>query len=191
MGGYKRHEKRPLLFGIYKFIMIGVIVMLCLHSILMNSSLFFRNMVNMPFSLHLNKQDIYMIKGEENHLSVFGINKRVSYYSTNFRVVGVNFTGRLFAYNTGKAFVIVKVDKKVLKCRVHVININKKQLTLKKGKSYLLSVKGSGALVSWKSSKKSVATVSMFGKVKAVGKGKTEITAKVKGRYLHCVVIVK
>jgi Bacterial surface proteins containing Ig-like domains len=191
MGGYQRHEKRPLLFGIYKVVMISIIIMLCLHSILMNSSLFYRNIITLPFSLHLNKQDIYMIKGEETHLSVFGINKRVSYSSTNFRVVGVNFTGRLFAYNTGKAFILAKVDHKVLKCRIHVIDINKKKLTLKEGKSYRLSVKGSGSLVSWKSSKKSVATVSMFGKVKAVRKGKTVITAKVKGRTLHCTVVVK
>jgi uncharacterized protein YjdB len=132
-----------------------------------------------------------MIKGEETHLSVFGINKRVSFYSTNFRVAGVNFNGRVYAYRTGKAFIIAKVGKKELKCRVHVIDINKKTITLKKGKSYHLKIKGSNAFVLWKSNNKEVAEVSMFGKVRAMEKGCTVITAKVKGRRLRCTVYVE
>jgi uncharacterized protein YjdB len=145
----------------------------------------------MPFSLHLSRQDIYMIKGEETHISVFGLNKRVKYHSTNFRVAGVNFTGRIFAYRTGKAFIIAKVGKKELKCRVHVIDISREKLVLKIGKSYRLKMKGAGAFTSWKSSDKSVATVTLFGTVTAKRKGKTVITAKVKGRTLKCTVTVK
>lgn len=69
-----------------------------------------------------------MVKGEEFRLFVYGINKRVSYHSTNFRVAGVNFNGRVFAYQTGKAYIIAKVDNKELKCRVKVIDLNKKDL---------------------------------------------------------------
>jgi uncharacterized protein YjdB len=145
----------------------------------------------MPFSLHLNKQDIYMIKGEETHLSVFGLNKRVSYGSTNFRVVGVNFNGRLFAYRTGKAYIIAKVRGKELKCRVHVIDINKDKLKLKSGNTYRLRIKGTGSAVKWKSSDTNVAIVNWYGKVKAVYPGKAVITAKVKGRILRCTVYVK
>lgn len=156
----------------------------------MNSSIYYKSTIMLPFSLHLTKQDLYMIKGEESHLGVYAINKRVTYTSTNFRVVGVNFTGRLFAYNTGKAFIIVKVDGKELKCRVHVIDISKDKITIKKGRHYDLDIKGSIAAVSWKSSNKSVATVSMFGNVKAISKGTAVISGKVKGKTLNCTVVV-
>ena len=132
-----------------------------------------------------------MIKGEEFHLYTFDINKRVSFSSTNFRVAGVNFNGRVFAYNTGKAFIIAKVDKKELRCRVHVVDINSETIVLRVGETFHLKIKGSGALVSWKSREKNIATVSMFGKVTAKNRGSTVITAKIKGKTLKCKVVVK
>lgn len=131
-----------------------------------------------------------MIKGEEFHLFVYDINKRVSFSSTNFRVAGVNFNGRVFAYNTGKAFIIAKVGKKELRCRVHVVDISSKSIELKAGETYHLKIKGSNAFVSWKSKDKEIATVSMFGKVTAKSCGSTVITAKIKGKTLKCKVVV-
>ncbi len=157
----------------------------------MNSSLFYRKLVVLPFVLHLNERDLYLIKGEEFHLYVFGINKRVSFYSTNFKVAEVNFNGRVFGYQTGKAFIIAEVDNKELKCRVHVIDINKKTLRLKKGDSYRLKIRGTPSFVRWKSGDTRVAEVSLLGNVKAVAKGKTVIVAKVKGKILTCNVIVE
>jgi uncharacterized protein YjdB len=144
------------------------------------------NDLQLPFSVHLNKQDVVLIKGEEFHLFVYGINQRVSYSTSNFRVAGVNFNGRVMAYQTGKAFIIVKVKGKVLKCRVRVIDINKEKLTLKEGKTYRLNVKGIAAFASWSSSNTKVASVSIFGKVKAKAAGDTVITAKVKGKIVKC-----
>lgn len=132
-----------------------------------------------------------MIKGEETHLSVFGLNKRVSFSSTNFRVAGVNFNGRIFAYRTGKAFIVAKVKGKELKCRVHVIDINKEKLKLRSGDTYRLRIKGTGAVVKWRSSDTKVAVVNWYGKVKAEYPGNAVITAKVKGRILKCTVYVK
>ena len=183
--------KSPFIYAIYKYIIIIIIAVLVLRYIIMNSSVYYKENIMLPFALHLTKQDIYMVKGQESHIGINGINKRATYSSTNFRVVGVNFTGRIYAYQTGKAFIIVKVNGKVLKCRVHVIDISKKIITLKKGRSYDLDIKGSGAMVSWKSSNRSVAKVSMFGNVKAVGKGSAVITAKIKGKKLRCTVVVK
>lgn len=184
-------NKPPLLAQIYKVIIVVLGVVLVFHYIYENSSIFYRKSFELPFSLHLNEQDLYLVKGEEFKLSVFGINKRVSYYSTNFRVVGVNFNGRVYGYQTGKAFIIAKVDKKELRCRVHVIDINKKEITLKKGQSYRLRIKGTAAFVGWKSGNNGVATVSMFGNVKAVTSGATIIYGKVKGRTLKCTVKVR
>lgn len=165
-------------------------IILVLHYLFENSSIFYRKTFTLPFSLHLNKQDLYLLKGEEYKLSVFGINKRVSFSSTNFRVVGVNFNGRVYGYQTGKAFIVAKVDKKELRCRVHVIDINKEVLEIKTGKSYRLRIKGTNSFVGWKSMNNNIASVSIFGKVKAVSEGTTIIYAKIKGKTLKCTVRV-
>lgn len=183
--------RKPLIFQIYQYTIIILAGILILSFLYHKSSLYYRKTITMPFSLHLNKQDIYMIKGEETHLSVFGINKRVSFHSTNFRVAGVNFNGRIFAYRTGEAFIIARVDRKELKCRVHVIDINRKSIELKTGSSYRLKIAGTGAYKRWKSSNSSVASVSMFGRVKAISRGNAVITARVKGRTLKCTVYVR
>jgi uncharacterized protein YjdB len=132
-----------------------------------------------------------MEKGEEYRLFVYGINKRVSYSSTNFRVAGVNFNGRVFAYQTGKTFITAKVDGKDLRCRVYVIDMNKDMLNLKVGDSYRLKIKGSNSFVSWKSENKKIATVSMFGKITAKKKGSTVIYANIKGKTLKCILKIE
>ncbi|NLP35928.1 MAG: Ig-like domain-containing protein [Clostridiales bacterium] len=176
---------------IIKIIITFVIAIVVLRIFIMNTSIYYRKHILLPFALHLSEQDIVLRKGEEDRLFINGINKRVSYYSTNFRVVGVNFNGRIFAYRTGKAFIVAKVDGKKLKCRVRVIDINKDKLRLAIGDSYRLKVYGPANFVKWKSSNPRVASVSMFGKVKAKGKGRAVITATWKGKNLKCVVAVR
>lgn len=181
-----RRNKSP-----FKAFIIIIIILLVLFFLYRNSSLFYRKKIILPFSLHLNRQELYMVKGEEFRLFVYGINKRVSYHSTNFRVAGVNFNGRVFAYQTGKAYIIAKVDNKELKCRVKVIDLNKKRLTLDVSDTYRLRVKGPAILVRYKSSNPSVANVNIFGKIKAKSPGKATITATVRGKILKCKLTVK
>lgn len=70
--------------------------------------------------------------------------------------------------------------------------LNVKKLTLIAGKSKKLKVSGIKAnKVKWTSSKKSVASVSKKGKVKAKKAGKTVITASFAGGRLKCKVTVK
>ena len=69
--------------------------------------------------------------------------------------------------------------------------LNRKKIQIEKGKTFQLSVSGYGkAKVTWKSSKKSVATVNSKGKVKAVRIGTAKITAKVKEKTYTCKVTV-
>ncbi len=87
-------------------------------------------------------------------------------------------------------------DSSKKKAKKQIFKLNKKKLTLKKGKTYKLklicSPKSLGKKLTWKSSKKKVATVSKNGKVKALKKGKTTITVKNKsGKKATCKVIVK
>lgn len=92
--------------------------------------------------------------------------------------------------------VIAPAPVKNTKVAIKKIKLNKKKITLKKGKKYQLKVtkspaKASGKLT-WKSSKKKVATVTTKGKVKAKKKGKTTITVKSSnGKKATCKVTVK
>ncbi len=176
---------------IYKIIIIGIAVMLILHLIIQNSSAYFRKAYYPLFSVHLNKQEVVLTKGEEFKLRVIGINERVKYYSTDFRVAGVNFNGRIYAYQTGDCFIIAKAGKKELKCRVTVLDINKEKLILKVGESYRLKIKGGGGFPKYRSSNPEVATVSRFGKVRAKTKGRAMIRVKAEGKTFQCTVIVK
>lgn len=69
--------------------------------------------------------------------------------------------------------------------------LNKKTATLTVGKTLQLKMKNTSKKVSWSSNKKSVATVTSTGKVKAVKAGKAKITAKVSGKKYYCTVTVK
>ena len=63
--------------------------------------------------------------------------------------------------------------------------LSKTSLVLVKGEKYTLKVTGTSAKITWKSSNKTVATVS-GGKITAKSPGSAKITAKVKGKTLTC-----
>lgn len=69
--------------------------------------------------------------------------------------------------------------------------ISKKKATMTVGQTLQLKVKGTKKKVKWSSNKKSVATVSAKGKVKAKKAGKATITAKVGKKKYSCEVTVK
>lgn len=69
--------------------------------------------------------------------------------------------------------------------------INRKKVTLSRGKCYTLKVKGCSGKVTWKSSNKKVATVSKSGKVTAKKAGTAKITATVKAKKFTCKITVR
>lgn len=69
--------------------------------------------------------------------------------------------------------------------------LSSKDITLEEGKSKTLKVNGTSSNVKWSSSKKSVATVSNKGVVRAKKAGKAVITAKCGKHSLKCKVTVK
>jgi hypothetical protein len=71
------------------------------------------------------------------------------------------------------------------------IKLNKTKLELYQGKTYNLKLTGVSGAIHWSSSKKSVATVSSSGKVKAVKEGKAIITATNNKKKYNCTVTVK
>ncbi len=186
----REYRFRQLIKGIIVIISFLIIF----QFIYENSSLYYKsyNILRRRtvFSMRLNHHDLYLKKGEEFHLYVVALNKRVSFTSSDFRVAGVNFNGRVYGYQTGGCFILAKVDDKVLKCRVHVLDISKEQLSIRVGSSKKLNIRGSNSFVKWSSQDSSIAAVSMFGRVKGKRKGSTLIYANVKGKTFSCKVRV-
>lgn len=171
-----------------KIVVIAISILLIVNFLYQRSSLYFLDMPELPFSLHLNEENIILEKGETFRLSVFGINKRVHYSSKDFKVAYVNLNGKVFAKKPGVTFITAKVGKKTLRCKVRVIAINKKSLTLEVGERYQFHIEGDGIIssISWKSSNSSIAYVNDYGYVTAKRKGTTVITAKIYGKKLSC-----
>ena len=161
------------------------------YLIIPHTSVYFNNNIFTPFAERLNEEDITLIKGEEFKLRVADFNKRLYFSSTDIKVADVNIFGKVTAYRAGTTIIRVKMGDKVLKCRVRVIDINKKKLTLKAGKSYRLNVKGVWFGARWSSGNTSVARVSRFGNVTAISKGTVKIYGKVRGKTLSCTVTVR
>lgn len=69
--------------------------------------------------------------------------------------------------------------------------LNRKSVTLWVGDTLQLKVKNTGKKVKWKSSKKSVVTVSSKGKIKAKKAGKAVITAKIGSKKYKCNITVR
>ena len=134
-------------------------------------------------------------------------NKNVTWKSDNEKVATVSSTGKVTAKKAGTATITVttvdggktatcKVTVKANKVPVKSVSLNKTKLTLGAKEKFTLkaTVKPSNATskkVTWKSSKKSVATVSSKGVVTAKKTGKTTITAKADGKSKKCTITVK
>lgn len=137
-------------------------------------------------------------------------NSTLIWTSSNPDVVSVDQSGNITAHKLGKATIKVVAgdgSKKKATCKVTVTNerlvnsikLNKKKVSLKKGKSVTLKAtvkpsKVANKKVVWSTDDKKVATVSNTGKVTAKKKGTCVITCKAAdggGTYATCTVTVK
>lgn len=161
------------------------------YLIVPRTSIFYRKYIYRPHFGQLNKIDLVLTKGESYRLYVLGINKRVSFTSTDIKVAYITVFGRVHAVRPGTTIVKTKVNNKVLKCRVRVIDINKQTVTLKVGESDTLSIKGMKGKVAWSSKDKSIATINKKGKVIGISKGSTVVYGKIQGKTVSCKITVK
>ncbi len=106
--------------------------------------------------------------------------------SSKPKVAAVNQKGQVTAKKAGKATITVSAGGKKAKCTITVkaapkrISLNAKSKKLKKGQTFQIKVKlpknTASYKITYKSSKKSVASVDAKGKVKARKKGTATIT---------------
>ena len=146
-------------------------------------------------SVKLNAKSKTLYKGKTTTLKVKGTKKKVKWSSSNKKIATVSSKGKVTAKKVGKCTITAKVNGKKYKCKIIVkkaksIKLNKTSIALDKGWVTALKVTGTTKKVTWKSSNKSIATVSSKGQIKAKKVGKCTITAKVSGKTLKCKLTV-
>ena len=128
--------------------------------------------------------------------------KDVTWNSSDFSVANVDQEGNVLAMKSGSATITTKAGEKTATCRVTVvtpvagISLDRSSLSLEVGQSETLVATvlpddATEQSVSWTSSDNTVATVDSSGKVTALKKGSTTITASAGGKYATCSVTVK
>ena len=163
-------------------------------------------------SVNLNKEKLELSIGETEELIVTilpknATNKKIMWSTSNEKVATVDDNGKVTAKGEGETTITVKTENgKEAKCTVKVksaeilatnIKLNKTTLELEKGKSEKLiatiePANATNKVVTWTSSKESVATVDKEGTVMAKGEGEATITAKTtNGKEAKCTVKVK
>lgn len=158
-------------------------------------------------SVSLNKRSVTLYKGKTYTLKakVSPSNYRDGFsWSSSNRNTTVSNTGKLTANKAGKSTITVKTNNnKRAYCNVVVkeiksksVALNKKSITLYKGKKYTLkaTIKPGNSTDgrSWSSSSKKYATVTSKGTITAIRKGSCTITVKTSsGKKAVCKVVIK
>lgn len=134
-----------------------------------------------------------------NQLCIFAITsngKQPSWKSSNSKVASVNTYGTVTAKKAGSALITAKIKNAEASCYITVnktiISISDASVSVERGVTYKLSASTSnGSAVTWKSSKKSVATVDDYGTVTGIKPGTATIIAAADGSTASCIFIVK
>jgi uncharacterized protein YjdB len=135
--------------------------------------------------------------GDEFYILAFTSNgKLASWKSSNSKVASVNTYGKVTPKKAGTATITAKVSKAEASCKVTVnktqISINHTSASIEHGETIKLSANTSNkSSISWKSSKKSVATIDEYGVVTGIKPGETTITASADGSRKTCKIKVK
>ncbi len=122
--------------------------------------------------------------------------KSVTWKSSDSKIASVNTYGVVKAKKPGTAIITAKIKNAEASCQVVVsktkVSISKDTASIEHGEMLPLSASTSnGSSVTWKSSKKSVATVDEYGKVTGVKPGETTISATADGSSAICQVTVR
>ena len=163
------------------------------------------------YNVTLNTSSIKLQKGQKTtavKAAVVSGDSVKSWSTSNKKVVKVSKKGVIRAVGNGKAVITVKtkkgasvklkvtVQKKAVETTgLKVTNVKKNKLSLKKGKTFTLRTTltpiTSSQKVSYDSSKEKIAAVDKNGKIKALKKGKTQITVTSGSKKVKITVTVK
>ena len=167
------------------------LVLLC-SIFIYSSNIFTKNILEAQAASNIRLSDtsLALELGHYKTLKVYGTSSKASWSTSNSWIASVSSSGKVTANAAGTATITAKVSGKKLTAKVTVLRMSKKELTLKPGDSYELSLQGAKNAISWSSSNKKVAKVSDSGKVTAVAAGTATINATVNGKTISSQVNV-
>ena len=143
----------------------------------------------------INSSQLTMIKGQSRTLKITGLKKgqKITWKSSNSKIVTVNKAGRLQAKAKGSATITGTVSKKKYTCKVTVQapKLNKTSITLKVGQTYQLKLSGTNQKITWKSSNSKIVAVNKAGRLQAKSAGNATVTAQVNGIRFVCKVKIQ
>lgn len=148
----------------------------------------------LPFGLHFAKDYILLEPGDRYPLKINGIHLAATYHSSSSKTASVTQSGVVYAWKCGQAVITATIhnrDNKKIHCIVHVTKLNYDTLKLSPGQKKTLRILGVYFGVSYQSGNPRIASVNRFGRVKAVSRGTTAITASAKGKTFRCTVTVE
>lgn len=154
---------------------------------------YFQTRLQLPFTLHFQKDYLLLEPGEQYQLKPNGIALKLT-YSSSSRTAAVTQSGLVTAVKRGRAVITATIHnrkQKKMSCLVVVTRLNKKSLTLSAGEKARLKIYGIHLGVVYRSSNKKIAVVSRFGIIRAVAPGTVAITATARGKTFRCTVTVK
>lgn len=117
--------------------------------------------------------------------------KKASWKSSDSKIASVNTYGTITAKKSGSALITAKIKDAEASCRITVsktkITLSNSRVKTERGQTFRLSAKTSNnSSVSWKSTKRSIATVNEYGTVTALKPGTTQIIATANGSSISC-----
>lgn len=143
----------------------------------------------------ISSSKLTMIKGQSRTLKITGLKKgqKISWKSSNSKIVAVNKAGKLQAKAKGSATITGTVSKRKYTCKVTVQapKLNKTAVTLKVGQTYQLKLSGTNQKITWKSSNSKIVTVNKAGRLSARSAGNATVTAQVNGIRFVCKVKIQ
>ena len=144
-------------------------------------------------SISAGSKSIYVKKTTKVTAKVTNGSGKTTFSSSNKKVATVDSKGKVTAKKKGTVKITAKNNGKSASVTITVKNpkLNKTKVKIKAKKSFKLKVTGGTGKVTYKSSKKKVATVNNKGKITGKKKGTATITVKVSGVKLTCKVTVK
>lgn len=140
----------------------------------------------------LNKKTATLIKGQKATLKLKNAKGKIVWTSSNRKVATVSKKGVVTSKNKGTAIITAKNKKRNYRCRIAVQTptLNHRKATITVGQTLLLKFHGTTQKARWRSSNRSVATITSKGRVKAVKAGFTTINADLMGITYTCKITV-
>jgi len=129
-------------------------------------------------------------------LAVTSTGKPATWKSSDSKIATVNTYGKVIAKKNGTATMTAKIKYAEASCQITVtktrVVISTTRASLERGETLKLSASTSNnSVVTWKSSKRSIATVDEYGQLTGLKPGETTITATADSSSAICILTIK